>query len=200
MIGVNQTKPEFTGDYTIVLFPLLKLLKQKPDAIGKQQGDYLVEKTSLFSSYAIVSGFLNLTVTDAYWVSFLMNHFTDARYGEKSKKDRRVMIEYSSPNTNKPLHFGHLRNNFLGSAVTEILKAGGNQVVKANLINDRGIHICKSMIAWMKYANGATPASTSNRLSSEPSTDSGINSCAEVGLIISTSPSSVVCTRPMGAR
>ena len=159
-IGVNQTKPEFTGDYTIVLFPLLKLLKQKPDAIGKQLGDYLVEKTSLFSSYAIVSGFLNLTVTDAYWVSFLMNHFTDARYGEKSKKDRRVMIEYSSPNTNKPLHFGHLRNNFLGSAVTEILKAGGNQVVKANLINDRGIHICKSMIAWMKYANGATPAST----------------------------------------
>lgn len=160
MISVNQTKPEFSGDYTVVLFPFIKLLKQKPDAIGKQLGDYLLGKTELFSSYEIVSGFLNLTVRDTYWVSFLLNHFTDALYGEKCKTDRRVMIEYSSPNTNKPLHFGHLRNNFLGSAVAGILKANGNQVVKANLINDRGIHICKSMIAWMKYANGATPATT----------------------------------------
>ena len=160
MVGVNQTKPEFAGDYTIVLFPFLKLLRQKPDAIGKQLGDYLLEKTDLFVSYEIVSGFLNLTVRDAWWVNFLLNHFTDARYGEKNKTDRRVMIEYSSPNTNKPLHFGHLRNNFLGAAMAEILKATGNQVVKANLINDRGIHICKSMIAWMKYADGATPEST----------------------------------------
>src|SRR5580698_5942174 len=129
-ILVNETKPEFKGDYTIVLFPFLKLLKQKPDAIGKQLGDYLLEKTELFSAYDIVSGFLNLSVRDSYWVSFLLNHCSDTRYGEKAKTDRRVMIEYSSPNTNKPLHFGHLRNNFLGSAMAEILKANGNQVVK----------------------------------------------------------------------
>lgn len=157
MILVNETKPEFAGDYTIVLFPFLKLLKQKPDVIGKQLGDFLVEKTEMFSAYEIVSGFLNLTVKDSFWVSFLMNHFTDAHYGEKTKTDRRVMVEYSSPNTNKPLHFGHMRNIFLGAAVSEVLKANGNQVVKANLINDRGIHICKSMIAWEKYANGEQP-------------------------------------------
>jgi len=160
MILVSKTKPEFTGDYTVVLFPFLKLLKQKPDVIGKQLGDYLLAKTELFSAFDIVSGFLNLTVRDSYWVSFLLNHCSDSRYGEQAKTDRRVMIEYSSPNTNKPLHFGHLRNNFLGAAMSEILKATGNQVVKANLINDRGIHICKSMIAWMRYANGATPEST----------------------------------------
>ncbi len=160
MISVNQTKPEFTGDYTIVLFPFIKLLRQKPDIIGKQLGDALLEKTDLFASYQIVSGFLNMTVRDSYWVSFLLNHFTDTRYGEKCKADRRVMVEYSSPNTNKPLHFGHLRNNFLGAAMSEILRATGNQVVKANLINDRGIHICKSMIAWMKYADDATPETT----------------------------------------
>ena len=160
MITVNQTKPEFKGDYTIVLFPFLKLLKQKPDAIGKQMGDYLLEKTELFSSYDIVSGFLNLTVKDSWWVSFLMNHFTETNYGGQCKADCRVMVEYSSPNTNKPLHFGHLRNIFLGAAVSEVLRANGKQVVKANLINDRGIHICKSMIAWQRYANGATPEST----------------------------------------
>jgi arginyl-tRNA synthetase len=160
MITVNQTKPEFKGDYTIVLFPFIKLLKQKPDAIGKQIGDHLIEKTGLFAAYEIVSGFLNLTVKDSYWVSFIMNHFTETNYGGKCKADCRVMVEYSSPNTNKPLHFGHLRNIFLGAAVSEVLRANGKQVVKANLINDRGIHICKSMIAWERYANGATPEST----------------------------------------
>lgn len=157
IITINQTKPEFTGDYTIVLFPFLKLLKQKPDVIGKQAGDFLLEKTGLFSSYDIVSGFLNLTVKDSYCTSFLVNHFTERQFSRQCKADCRVMVEYSSPNTNKPLHFGHLRNNFLGFAVAEILKANGKQVVKANLINDRGIHICKSMIAWMKYGDGATP-------------------------------------------
>jgi len=163
MITVNQTKSEFTGDYTIVLFPFLKLLKQKPDAIGKQLGDFLLEKTEIFSAYEIVSGFLNLTVRDGYWVSFIMNRFTDTLFGEKCKADCRVMIEYSSPNTNKPLHFGHLRNIFLGAAVAEVLKANGKQVIKANLINDRGIHICKSMIAWTKYADGATPGQTNTK-------------------------------------
>lgn len=159
-ITVNQTKPEFSGDYTVVLFPFLKLLRQKPDAIGKQLGDYLLEKTDIFAAYDIVAGFLNLTVKDAYWVSFLLNHYTQTSFGQQCKADCRVMVEYSSPNTNKPLHFGHMRNIFLGAAVSEILKANGKQVVKANLINDRGIHICKSMIAWMHYANGATPESS----------------------------------------
>lgn len=159
-ITVNQTKPEFPGDYTVVLFPFLKLLRQKPDAIGAQLGEYLLQKTDIFSRYDIVAGFLNLTVKDAYWVSFLLNHYTQTSFGQQCKADCRVMVEYSSPNTNKPLHFGHMRNIFLGAAVSEILKANGKQVIKANLINDRGIHICKSMIAWMHYANGATPESS----------------------------------------
>lgn len=160
---INLTKPEFKGDYTLVLFPFVKLLKMKPDAVGQQIGDRLLASTDFFSSYDIVSGFLNLTITEGYWVNFLKEHFNDAQYGEKNKTDRRVMVEYSSPNTNKPLHFGHLRNIFLGSSVSGILKAAGNQVVKANLINDRGIHICKSMIAWMHYANGATPGNTGTK-------------------------------------
>lgn len=160
MITVNQTKPEFEGNYTLVLFPFVKLLKQKPDTIGNQIGSYLLENTSIFSGFQIVSGFLNLTVRDSFWLSFLQNHFNNPHFGEKQKTDCRVMVEYSSPNTNKPLHFGHLRNIFLGYSVAEILKAAGNQVVKSNLINDRGIHICKSMIAWKEFASGATPETT----------------------------------------
>ncbi len=160
MIAVNETKPEFTGDYTLVLFPLVKLLRQKPDAIGKTLGDHLVANTGMFSGYAIVSGFLNLRVSDAFWISFLKKEGANAWYGNKAAKGRKVMVEYSSPNTNKPLHFGHLRNIFLGAAMSETLKVDGNEVVKANLINDRGIHICKSMIAWQRYANGATPESS----------------------------------------
>ena len=156
-VAVNQTKPEFTGEYTIVLFPFLKLLRQKPDVLGKQLGSYLVEKTPLFTGFEIVSGFLNMSVKDSFWVNFLQNHFNDPHFGEKPKHDKRVMVEYSSPNTNKPLHFGHLRNIFLGYAMAEILKSNGHQVVKANLINDRGIHICKSMLAWQKLADGAMP-------------------------------------------
>lgn len=159
-ITVNQTKPEFTGDYTLVLFPFMKQLRKKPDEIGNELGKYLVEKTGLFAGYDIVSGFLNLTVKDTYWINFLLNQFNNPHYGEKAKHDRRIMVEYSSPNTNKPLHFGHLRNIFLGYAMAEVLKAGGNQVVKANLINDRGIHICKSMIAWQHFAEGDTPERT----------------------------------------
>ncbi len=160
MIQVNLTKPEFTGDYTVVLFPFVKLLKMKPDALGAQLGEYLVNNTELFGEYAIVSGFLNLAIKDGVWAGFLQNNFNNRTYGEQTAKDNRVMVEYSSPNTNKPLHFGHMRNIFLGSAMSQILKATGNEVVKANLINDRGIHICKSMIAWQQYANGATPESS----------------------------------------
>ncbi len=160
MISVNQTKPEFTGDYTVVLFPFIKLLRQKPYAIGNQIGEYLLANSDLFSAYQIVSGFLNLTIRDEYWVSFIQNEYTNQQYGNGSTNATRVMIEYSSPNTNKPLHFGHLRNIFLGAAISEVLKANGKEVIKANLINDRGIHICKSMIAWQRYGNGATPEST----------------------------------------
>lgn len=161
MITVNQTKPEFTGDYTIVLFPFVKLLRQKPDELGRQLGDHLVATHgNLFTSYAIVSGFLNLTVQDSFWAAFLTKEYNNTAFGEKPKNGKKVMVEYSSPNTNKPLHFGHLRNIFLGYAMADVLKANGYDVIKANLINDRGIHICKSMIAWMRNANGATPQST----------------------------------------
>jgi arginyl-tRNA synthetase len=159
-ITINLTKPEFKGDYTIVLFPFVKLLKQKPDALGNTIGNYLMEKTPLFSGFDIVSGFLNMTVKDSFWVSFLLNQFNNPHYGEKPKQDKRIMVEYSSPNTNKPLHFGHMRNIFLGFAVSNVLNANGYQVVKGNLINDRGIHICKSMIAWQRFANGADPETT----------------------------------------
>ena len=157
MVSVNVTKPEFKGDYTVVLFPFVKLLRQKPDVLGRQVGDYLVAQNSLFSSYEIVAGFLNLSVREDWWTAFLLNNFNNAQYGECASTERSVMVEYSSPNTNKPLHFGHLRNNFLGASVAEILKAAGNQVIKANLVNDRGIHICKSMIAWKKFGGGKLP-------------------------------------------
>lgn len=159
-VTVNQTKPEFSGDYTVVLFPFVKLLRMKPDELGNNLGKYLVENAGIFSAYQVVSGFLNLTVTDAYWSKFLTGNFNNPSFANGSHKNEKVMVEYSSPNTNKPLHFGHLRNNFLGASMAEVLKINGYDVIKANLINDRGIHICKSMIAWQRYANGATPEST----------------------------------------
>ncbi len=159
-ILVNETKPEFKGEYTVVLFPFVKSLRQNPAALGQALGEYLVENNKLFVAHETVAGFLNLSVNDIYWESFLNTHHSNLLFGRKEADGSKVMIEYSSPNTNKPLHFGHLRNNFLGWSVSEILKATGTEVIKANLVNDRGIHICKSMIAWMRYADGATPEST----------------------------------------
>ncbi len=159
-VQVSQTKPEFKGDYTIVLFPFLKLLRQKPDVLGNALGEYLVKKNNLFNAYEVVSGFLNLTVSDDFFVGFLKKEVSNQQFGAQANTHQKVMVEYSSPNTNKPLHFGHLRNIFLGFAVSEILKTTGKEVVKANLINDRGIHICKSMIAWMRYGNCSTPETT----------------------------------------
>jgi len=159
-ILVSETKPEFAGDYTVVLFPFVKSLRQNPATLGKALGDYLLDNNKLFAAHETVAGFLNITIADNYWESFLNTYGSDADFGKKAGGGPKVMIEYSSPNTNKPLHFGHLRNNFLGWSVAEILKANGAEVIKANLVNDRGIHICKSMIAWMRYADGATPAST----------------------------------------
>ena len=160
-IQVNETKPEFEGDYTLVLFSFIKQLKKSPDQLGKEIGDHLlINNADLFSAYNVIKGFLNLTVKNNYWVEFLEGNYADASFGKKNPTGKKVMVEYSSPNTNKPLHLGHLRNNFLGWSIAEILKATGSEITKTCIVNDRGIHICKSMLAWQKYANGATPASS----------------------------------------
>jgi arginyl-tRNA synthetase len=158
---VNQTKPEFEGDYTVVLVSLVKQLKLSPDAIGNQIGAYLAEHhIALFTSYNIIKGFLNLSVSDSYFLQLLTDESSSST---ALRAGNKVMVEYSSPNTNKPLHLGHLRNNFLGWSVAEILKATGNEVMKTCVVNDRGIHICKSMIAWQMFGNGATPESTGTK-------------------------------------
>jgi len=160
-ILINETKPEFEGDYTVVLFSFVKSFKKSPEILGNELGRILTEKNSnLFSSFNVIKGFLNLSVADEYWTAFLRNNYAIKDFGQKEKNGKKVMVEYSSPNTNKPLHLGHLRNNFLGWSISEIYKANGYDTVKTCIANDRGIHICKSMIAWQIFANGATPQST----------------------------------------
>ena len=163
-IQINETKPEFEGDYTLVLFSFIKQLKKSPEQLGKDIGDHLVKNNpDLFSGYNVIKGFLNLTVQNNYWIDFLQKNYSDTNFGKKSTVNKKVMVEYSSPNTNKPLHLGHLRNNFLGWSVAEILKANGADITKTCIVNDRGIHICKSMIAWQLFANGETPESTGKK-------------------------------------
>lgn len=158
---VSLTKPEFTGDYTIVFFPLLKKLRKKPDELGNELGKAIVDShADYFSGFNVIKGFLNLTLTDDSMFQFLGQHCTSEKFGLRKPNGKTVMVEYSSPNTNKPLHLGHLRNIFLGWSMTEILQANGFRVVKSCIVNNRGIHICKSMIAWQLFANGATPEST----------------------------------------
>jgi arginyl-tRNA synthetase len=160
-ILVNDTKPEFEGDYTVVLFAFIKQLKKSPEVLGKEMGDYLVQHNpQLFTAYNIIKGFLNLTIADAYWINFLAAQSHNSNFGIQPNNGEKVMVEYASPNTNKPLHLGHLRNIFLGWSTAQTLKANGNAVVKTCIVNDRGIHICKSMIAWQLFGNGATPQST----------------------------------------
>lgn len=157
-VQINATKPEFEGEYTIVLFSFVKQLKKSPEALGQELGQYLVENNKdLFTGFNVIKGFLNLSIASDYWIDFLHKEYNNQRFGITAQTGRKVMVEYSSPNTNKPLHLGHLRNNFLGWSGAEILKATGNQVIKTCIVNDRGIHICKSMIAWQKHANGMTP-------------------------------------------
>ena len=161
---VNQTKPEFEGDYTVVLFAFVKSLRKSPEALGNEIGTYLVEQNkTLFTGFNVIKGFLNLTVSDDYYVQFLTGAYNQAEQGRQSATNQKVMVEYASPNTNKPLHLGHLRNIFLGWSVAEILKAAGNEVMKTCIVNDRGIHICKSMIAWQQLGNGETPESTGTK-------------------------------------
>ena len=159
-ITINQTKPEFEGDYTLVLFTLVKQLRKSPEALGNELGEALVSREpDLFTSFNVIKGFLNLVVADQYFTAFLSANFAKEKIGDFSPTGKKIMVEYSSPNTNKPLHLGHLRNNFLGWSVAQILKATGNEVMKTCIVNDRGIHICKSMIAWELFANGETPQS-----------------------------------------
>ena len=161
---INKTKPEFEGDYTIVLFSLLKPLGKSPDALGNELGNYLVRQyDTLFSSFNIIKGFLNFVVSDQYWTDVLSKNYNDICFGKGDLKHKKVMVEYSSPNTNKPLHLGHLRNNFLGWSIAEIYKANGFEIARTCIVNDRGIHICKSMIAWQLFANSATPQSTNTK-------------------------------------
>lgn len=158
---VNPTKPEFTGDYTIVLFSLIKSLKTNPDKLGTELGQHLVEQfPDLFTDFNIIKGFLNLTINSSYFIQILNHNYDEKQFGKSLPTTQKIMVEYSSPNTNKPLHLGHLRNNFLGWSIAEILKANGYDVIKSCIVNDRGIHICKSMIAWIRFSNGATPEST----------------------------------------
>lgn len=163
-ILINATKPEFEGDYTVVLFAFVKQLKKSPEVLGNEIGEYLVKNnTSLFTSFNVIKGFLNLVVADNYWIDFLQQNHSNEKFGLKEIGTQKVMVEYASPNTNKPLHLGHLRNIFLGWSIAEIFKANGCDTVKTCIVNDRGIHICKSMIAWKMFANGATPQSTNTK-------------------------------------
>ncbi len=161
---VTRTKPEFEGDYTVVFFPLLKMFRKKPEELGNELGAKILELyPGTFTSFNVIKGFLNLQLGDQDLKNFLQSKYNDTQTGFQQTSGNTVMIEYSSPNTNKPLHLGHLRNIFLGWSMSRILEANGYNVVKTCIVNDRGIHICKSMIAWKLFANGATPASTGKK-------------------------------------
>ena len=162
-LQVAVTRKEFEGDYTLVVFPLLKTSHQAPEATGNSIGEYLKANCPEVSSYNVVKGFLNICLSGAYWREALQGVVEDKNFGQLPQTGKTVMVEFSSPNTNKPLHLGHIRNNLLGASVSEILKAAGNKVIKSTLVNDRGVHICKSMYAWEKRFNGATPESTGKK-------------------------------------
>ena len=159
-LQVSVTRKEFEGDYTLVTFPLLKITHSAPDATGNAIGAYLTANVPEIASYNSVKGFLNLSFSPVYWNETLREIAEKEDYGQLPATGRRIMVEFSSPNTNKPLHLGHIRNNLLGDSVSRILKANGNEVIKATLVNDRGVHICKSMLAWQKLFNGKTPENT----------------------------------------
>ena len=161
LIAIQKTRREFEGDYTLVVFPLLKLSKKSPEATAQEIGDAMTAQMEEVTAYNVIKGFLNLTVADSYWKDFYKTEKQNALFGQYAVKEAPpVVIEFSSPNTNKPLHLGHVRNNLLGHSLANILHAAGKKVVRVNLVNDRGIHICKSMLAWKKWGNGETPESS----------------------------------------
>ena len=163
-LTINSTKPEFEGDYTLVLFSFVKQLKKSPEQLGAEIGEALLKASpTIFTAHNVIKGFLNLTIADSYWSDFLQTNYANSGFGSKPVNGQKVMVEYSSPNTNKPIHLGHLRNNFLGWSVAQMLKESGYETIKSCIVNDRGIHICKSMIAWQQFANGATPQSTNTK-------------------------------------
>ena len=162
-LQVQPTRKEFEGDYTLVVFPLLRTTRQSPDATGDAIGSWLVGNCKEISAYNSVKGFLNLSLSNEYWKEALEQAASDPSFGQLPPTGKRIMVEFSSPNTNKPLHLGHVRNNLLGFSVSELLKAAGNEVIRATLVNDRGVHICKSMYAWQQRFDGATPESTGKK-------------------------------------
>ncbi len=157
---IQKTRKEFDGDYTLVTFPLLKLSRKSPEATATEIGEHIVANNPSVASFNVIKGFLNLSLAPSFWAERFAESAADERFGEAAPTGRTIMIEYSSPNTNKPLHLGHIRNNLLGYSVAQILKANGHNVIKVNLVNDRGIHICKSMLAWKLFGGGETPASS----------------------------------------
>jgi arginyl-tRNA synthetase len=160
VLNLQETRKEFEGQVTIVVFPIVRFSKKSPEETGNAIGQYLLDHVEEVSGFNVVKGFLNLSIADSYWLNLFHSELLTDDFGKIKPNGEKVMVEYSSPNTNKPLHLGHVRNNLLGFAVAELLKADGYDVVKVNLVNDRGIHICKSMLAWEKWGNGETPESS----------------------------------------
>ena len=159
-INLQQTRKEFEGQVTIVTFPFTKFSRKSPEQTGTEIGEYLKNELAEIAGFNVIKGFLNISLSDAYWINQFYTEILPDDFAVSKPNGKKVMVEYSSPNTNKPLHLGHVRNNLLGYSVAEILKAAGYEVIKTNLVNDRGIHICKSMLAWQKFGNGETPEST----------------------------------------
>ncbi len=160
VLQIQKTRKEFEGDFTLVVFPLLRRSRKSPEATATEIGEHIVANNPEVSAFNVIKGFLNISLSADFWAERFAEMRADEDFGQADATGRTVMIEYSSPNTNKPLHLGHIRNNLLGYSVAQILKANGHNVIKANLVNDRGIHICKSMLAWKLYGNGETPASS----------------------------------------
>ena len=165
MVQLQKTKKEFEGHLTLVVFPFLKMSRKGPEQTAQEIGEYLKVNEPAVAAFNVIKGFLNLTIASATWIDLLNEIQADEQYGlvKATETSPLVMIEYSSPNTNKPLHLGHVRNNLLGNALANIVAANGNKVVKTNIVNDRGIHICKSMLAWKKYGNGETPETSGKK-------------------------------------
>jgi arginyl-tRNA synthetase len=162
-VNFQKTRPEFEGDMTIVVFPFVKLAGRNPEQLANEMGAEMIKESDMIAKFNVVKGFLNLLISDKFWMDFFKANHENREFGRKPVSGKNVVIEYSSPNTNKPLHLGHIRNNLLGWSVSEIMKANGKNVVRVNLVNDRGIHICKSMLAWQKWGNGCTPESTGKK-------------------------------------